>query len=33
VVIICGDLKAELAELKEEERDEFRRELGLEGAS
>ena len=33
VVIICGDLEAELAELKEEERDEFRRELGLEGSS
>jgi ribosome-binding ATPase YchF (GTP1/OBG family) len=33
VVIICGDLEAELAELKEEEREEFRRELGLEGSS
>ena len=33
VVIICGDLKAELAELKEEERDEFRKELGLGGSS
>jgi GTP-binding protein YchF len=32
-VIICGDLEAELAELKEEEREEFRRELGLEGSS
>lgn len=33
VVIICGDLEAELAELEEEEREEFRRELGLEGSS
>jgi GTP-binding protein YchF len=33
VVVICGDLEAELSELKEEERDEFRRELGLEGSS
>ncbi len=33
VVIICGDLEAEIAELKEEEREEFRRELGLEGSS
>jgi GTP-binding protein YchF len=33
VVIICGDLEAELAELKEEEREEFRKELGLEGSS
>jgi hypothetical protein len=33
VVIICGDLEAELSELKEEEREEFRRELGLEGSS
>jgi GTP-binding protein YchF len=33
VVVICGDLEAELAELKEEEREEFRRELGLEGSS
>ena len=32
-VVICGDLEAELAELKEEEREEFRRELGLEGSS
>jgi GTP-binding protein YchF len=32
-VIICGDLEAELAELKEEEREEFRKELGLEGSS
>src|SRR4030043_607250 len=33
VVVICGDLEAEISELKEEEREEFRRELGLEGAS
>jgi GTP-binding protein YchF len=33
VVVICGDLESELAELKEEEREEFRRELGLEGSS
>jgi GTP-binding protein YchF len=33
VVVICGDLEAELAELNEEEREEFRRELGLEGSS
>jgi len=33
VVVICGDLEAELAELKEEEREEFRKELGLEGSS
>jgi GTP-binding protein YchF len=33
VVFICGDLEAELAELKEEEREEFRRELGLKGSS
>jgi ribosome-binding ATPase len=33
VVVICGDLEAELAELKEEEREEFRRDLGLEGSS
>jgi len=33
MVIICGDLEAELAELKEEEREEFRKELGLEGSS
>jgi len=33
VVIICGDLEAELSELKEEEREEFRKELGLEGSS
>jgi ribosome-binding ATPase len=32
-VIICGDLEAELSELKEEEREEFRKELGLEGSS
>ncbi len=33
MVIICGDLEAELSELKEEEREEFRKELGLEGSS
>ena len=33
VVVICGDLEAELGELKEEEREEFRKELGLEGTS
>jgi GTP-binding protein YchF len=33
VVPICGDLEAELAQLREEEREEFRRELGLEGSS
>jgi hypothetical protein len=33
VVLICGDLEAELSELKEEEREEFRKELGLEGSS
>jgi GTP-binding protein YchF len=33
VVVICGDLEAELAELEEEEREEFRRELGLGGSS
>ncbi len=33
VVVICGDLEAELAELKDEEREEFRKELGLEGSS
>jgi GTP-binding protein YchF len=33
VVVICGDLEAEIAELEEEEREEFRRELGLEGSS
>ena len=32
-VVICGDLEAELAELTEEEREEFRRDLGLEGSS
>jgi GTP-binding protein YchF len=32
-VVICGDLEAELAELKEEEREEFRKDLGLEGSS
>ncbi len=33
VVPICGDLEAELVELKDEEREEFRKELGLEGSS
>ncbi|MDI7260203.1 MAG: redox-regulated ATPase YchF [Thermodesulfobacteriota bacterium] len=33
VVVICGDIEAELSELKEEEREEFRGELGLEGSS
>ena len=33
VVTICGDLESELSELKEEEREEFRRDLGLEGSS
>lgn len=33
VVVICGDLESELAELKEEEREEFRKEMGLEGSS
>ena len=33
VVPICGDLEAELAQLKEEDREEFRKELGLEGSS
>jgi len=32
-VVICGDLEAEISELKEEERKEFRKELGLEGSS
>jgi len=33
VVPICGDLEAELAQLNEEERGQFRSELGLEGSS
>jgi GTP-binding protein YchF len=33
IVVICGDIEAELSELKEEERTEFRKELGLEGSS
>jgi GTP-binding protein YchF len=33
MVVICGDLEAELAELREEEREEFRKELGLESSS
>jgi GTP-binding protein YchF len=33
VVVICGDMEAELAELKEGEREDFRKELGLEGWS
>jgi hypothetical protein len=31
--VICGDLEAEISELKEGEREEFRKELGLEGSS
>ena len=33
VVLICGDLEAEISELEEMEREEFRKELGLEGSS
>jgi ribosome-binding ATPase len=33
VVVICGDLEAELSELTEEERKDFRRELGLQDSS
>ena len=33
MVTLCGDLEAEIAELSEGEREEFRRELGLEGSS
>lgn len=33
MVIICGDLESEIAELAENEREEFRHELGLEGSS
>jgi len=33
VALICGDLEAELAQLREDEREEFRKELGLEGSS
>ncbi len=33
MVTICGDLESEIAELEQEEREEFRRELGLEGSS
>ncbi len=33
IVVICGDLEAEISELMEEEREEFRKELGLEGSS
>ena len=33
MVVLCGDLEAEISELKEEEREEFRKELGLEGSS
>ncbi len=33
MVVICGDLEAEISELKQEEREEFRKELGLEGSS
>ncbi len=30
IVVLCGDVEAEIAELKEGEREEFRREMGLE---
>ncbi len=33
VVVIVGDLEAEISALNEEEREEFRKELGLEGSS
>jgi hypothetical protein len=33
VVVICGDLEAEISELNEGEREDFRKELGLEGSS
>ncbi len=33
VVVICGDLEAEISELEEGEREDFRKELGLEGSS
>ncbi len=33
VVVICGDLEAELSELNEEERKDFRKELGLDDSS
>ena len=33
VAVICGDLEAEIAELEEGEREQFRQELGLEGSS
>ena len=32
-VVICGDLESELSDLQDEEREEFRKELGLEGSS
>ena len=33
LVVICGDLESELSDLQEEEREEFREELGLKGSS
>jgi GTP-binding protein YchF len=33
LIVICGDLESELSDLQEEEREEFRKELGLEGSS
>ncbi len=33
VVVICGDLEAEILQLREDEREEFRKDLGLEGSS
>ena len=33
IVVICGDLESELSALQEEEREEFREELGLKGSS
>jgi ribosome-binding ATPase YchF (GTP1/OBG family) len=33
LVVICGDWESELSDLQEEEREEFREELGLKGSS
>ena len=33
LIVICGDLESELSDLQEQEREEFRKELGLEGSS
>ena len=33
LIVICGDLESELSDLQDEEREEFRKELGLEGSS